>query len=324
MNFQKIPVIEDYTHYLDVAFNRAKIRVDQQRQKTKKKREDAFDHIKTIEEFRLSSVRDTLTERFNKILRSFPEMNLLSPYYQELIRTTTDYLKIMAACETLAWAVQTIKTIHYEHNRKLMRARQPEKIHEIRRSFYGRVSSVVEQAKTALTALEKARKVMRSYPIIKDLPTVAIAGFPNVGKTTLLSKISASKPEIAEYAFTTKHINMGYMKLDSREIQLIDTPGTLARLDKMNSIEKQAFLAIKYLAHIIVYIFDPTEPYPLEMQENLLAIIQEEKKQLVLYISKTDEPGKEMVIAKLKKKYPSIITEPSVLQERLFSLLKKG
>ena len=39
---------------------------------------------------------------------------------------------------------------------------------------------------------------------------VALFGFPNVGKSTLLSKLTPSKPKIANYSFTTKRINMGY------------------------------------------------------------------------------------------------------------------
>ena len=45
---------------------------------------------------------------------------------------------------------------------------------------------------------------MKDYPTIKtSLFTVAICGFPNVGKTTLLSKMTPSEPEISNYSFTT-------------------------------------------------------------------------------------------------------------------------
>ena len=63
---------------------------------------------------------------------------------------------------------------------------------------------------------------------------------------------------------------MGYLVKDKKKVQLIDTPGTLKRFDKMNVIEQRAHLAMKYCADMIIYIFDLTEPYPIEEQRKLL------------------------------------------------------
>ncbi|HJX06174.1 MAG TPA: GTPase, partial [Candidatus Nanoarchaeia archaeon] len=158
-----------------------------------------------------------------------------------------------------------------------------------KKAFLGRVSSVMKQIAESLDYLESARKTMAGYPVLKTgLFTICIAGFPNVGKTTLLSKLTTSTPEIKEYAFTTKQLNLGYAEMQGQKVQFIDTPGTLARPDKMNNIEKQAYLAIKYLADMIIYIYDLTEPYPLEDQKRLLEKTKESRKPVMLYLSKTD------------------------------------
>lgn len=156
------------------------------------------------------------------------------------------------------------------------------------------------------------------------MTTVAIAGFPNVGKTTLLSKITSSTPEINSYAFTTKGLNLGYAKMKNLKIQFIDTPGTLNRLNKMNSIEKQAHLAMKYVTDIIIYIFDLTESYPLADQEKLFKRIKEYDLPEIIYLSKTDLLDKD-TIGSFKKKHPKtkIITDASNLQIEILKAIKK-
>src|SRR3989338_4661337 len=112
--------------------------------------------------------------------------------------------------------------------------------------------SVVEKSKTVeLAKLEAVKnsltKIMGNFPSIKEnIFTVAIAGFPNVGKSTLLNKLTGAHAEIANYAFTTRSLNLGYMFEDGKRIvQVIDTPGTLNRHEKMNYIEIQAELAMQ-------------------------------------------------------------------------------
>jgi nucleolar GTP-binding protein len=105
-----------------------------------------------------------------------------------------------------------------------------------------------------------------------------IAGYPNVGKSSLLRCLSAARPKIAQYPFTTKEIFVGHIERKKRHIleryQLIDTPGLLDRpLSKRNDIEKQAVAALTHLADIIIFITDPTETcgYSLMDQSHLLS-----------------------------------------------------
>lgn len=63
---------------------------------------------------------------------------------------------------------------------------------------------------------------------LKLLADVGIIGFPSVGKSTLISRISAAKPKIAEYHFTTLSPNLGVVKLDEdREFVVADMPGLI-------------------------------------------------------------------------------------------------
>ncbi len=66
-----------------------------------------------------------------------------------------------------------------------------EYVNVARREFAGRAFSVMKQIRKELEFLEQARKILSEFPSIKsDMKKIAIAGFPNVGKSTLLAKIS--------------------------------------------------------------------------------------------------------------------------------------
>jgi nucleolar GTP-binding protein len=122
---------------------------------------------------------------------------------------------------------------------------------------------------------------MREFPEIHDIPTIVIAGYPNVGKSSLLRCLSSAKPKIAQYPFTTKEIHLGHIekteKYITKRFQIIDTPGLFDRpLSKRNVIEKQAMAALTHLAGLIIFILDTSETcgYSLEEQTHLLTQIK--------------------------------------------------
>ncbi|MCS7131524.1 MAG: 50S ribosome-binding GTPase, partial [Hadesarchaea archaeon] len=103
-----------------------------------------------------------------------------------------------------------------------------------------------------------------------DMPTIVIAGYPNVGKTTLLRQLTGSEPEIASYPFTTKGLQLGYFDHGHERYQVIDTPGLLDRpLAKRNPIERQAIAALNHLANVIIFLFDPTQTCGYEFESQL-------------------------------------------------------
>ena len=302
MNFQDLVKIENAQFYLESAFKHSKKIGEKTYPRTSG---DRFSRIRKTEKEKVRAFAANIDERFDKITKNFPSLDRMPEFYQELIRSTLDYDMLKKSLGAVNWAKNSSKDISKEYERKVYSSRDETTVKRLMNEYYGRASSIIKQISKNLLYLENARQMMRSYPSLKtDLFTISITGFPNIGKSTLLSKITPAKPEIKDYAFTTKGLNQGYANYGIRKVQFVDTPGVLDR-DKKNAIEEQAYLVLKYLTSAIIYVIDLTEPYPLKKQEALLKGLKEYDKPIIVYLSKADIIHKD-IIAKAKKKYKAV------------------
>ncbi len=318
MNFQGLAKVEKADWYLDLAFRNA----NKVAKEVKSQKKRGPDTIRRAELAKINAVRRTLRRHLDIVLKSYPSLDAMTEFYQELVRATLDYAELKKSLGALRWAQKKVDEFSDKYTFKIRKCREFRKMTAYSREYYGRISSVLKQVKKQLAYLEDARRAMKDFPSIKSkLFTVCIAGFPNVGKTTLLSKLTASKPEIADYAFTTKKLNVGYATINNHKVQFIDTPGTLDRFEKMNTIEKQAYLATKYHADLIVYVFDTSgTSYGSEKQKKLLERLSGMGKDVIVYLSKTDLSRYD------KKSLPDLSQQafdrPEQLKKEIYSRIK--
>ena len=174
--------------------------------------------------------------------------------------------------------------------REVQKANGSEEYGAIVRSFYGRVSSFVREVDPDLIRIRKMARHLRERPRLDPAaPTLVVAGFPNVGKSSLVERLSTAHPKVAPYPFTTLAVAVGHADLGFDRLQVVDTPGVLDRSGQQNPAEAEAETAVSKAATVVLFVLDPSDAsgYSIDEQEALLARWREEYPDLPFVVVET-------------------------------------
>ena len=212
--------------------------------------------LRTIRGLGKSATTPPLTELDNRLLNTqFPEGSLERSMRR--IRT----------------AEGRMRRLLQEEEARLATLSTEEEFGDLVRRTYGRLASYVQEIDPDLERLHEIIRFRRARPeVLPGVPSIVVAGFPNVGKSSLVGRLSSAKPEVAPYAFTTRAIVVGHTDLGFDRLQVVDTPGVLGRTARSNKAEQEALAVVGTQPTIILFVLDPTgsSGYPLSDQEGLL------------------------------------------------------
>lgn len=235
---------------------------------------DPFERFRATEIARVRSVQNSLDSTLERYVRRFPSFDNLPGFYRDLADLLIDVNRTRQSLGALDWARKQINEIADAAAATMKASKREDVILNEKSQAYGRIASVLKQVDRHLKSLDAARNEIRRLPVIDTtVPTIVVAGFPNVGKSSLIREVSTAEPEIANYPFTTKGVAVGHFEVKRERYQIVDTPGLLDRdVEQRNAIELQAILALKHLGDVIVFMLDPSEycGFPIADQEKLL------------------------------------------------------
>ncbi|KAF8312872.1 P-loop containing nucleoside triphosphate hydrolase protein [Clavulina sp. PMI_390] len=253
--------------------------------------------ISRIRNFYMRKVKFTqeaFDEKLNAILQDFPILDNLHPFMSSLLNVLYDKNHYKLALGQINTARHLIDQVGKDYVRLLKFGDSLYRCKQLKRAALGRMATVMRRQKDPLAYLEQVRQHLARLPSIDpNTRTLLICGYPNVGKSSFMNKVTRADVDVQPYAFTTKSLFVGHLDYKYLRWQVIDTPGILDHpLEEMNTIEMQSITAMAHLRSAILYFMDLSEQcgYTVEAQCKLFHSIKPlfSNKPTLIVFNKTD------------------------------------
>ncbi|KAF8134419.1 P-loop containing nucleoside triphosphate hydrolase protein [Boletus edulis] len=253
--------------------------------------------ISRIRNFYMRKVKftqDSFDEKLGAILSEFPMLDDLHPFLASLMNVLYDKNHYKLALGQLRTARHLIDHVAKDYVRLLKFGDSLYRCKQLKTAALGRMATIMRRQKDPLAYLEQVRQHISRLPAIDpNTRTLLICGYPNVGKSSFINKVTRADVDVQPYAFTTKSLFIGHLDYKYLRWQVIDTPGILDHpLEEMNTIEMQSITALAHLKSCVLYFMDLSEQcgYTVEAQCKLFHSIKPlfTGKPVILVINKVD------------------------------------
>ena len=288
-NFKKITSVPSGKDLVDIV-----LRTVQRKTPTVVHKQYAVVRIRKFYMRKVKFAQSEFHERLSHIVDDFPRLDDLHPFYADLLNVLYDRDHYRIALGQLSIARHVIDKIGQDYVRLLKYADSLFRCKQLKRACLGRMSTILKKLNASLEYLEQVRQHLARLPSIDPTGrTLILAGYPNVGKSSYMNKITRANVDVQPYPFTTKSLFVGHTDYKYLQWQVIDTPGILDKpLEERNTIEMQSITALAHLRAAVLYFVDISGQcgYSIAQQVHLCRSIQPlfVNKPLLVVCSKTD------------------------------------
>jgi len=288
-NFKKIVVVPTAKDFIDIVLSKTIRKTPTVIHKQYK--------ISRIRGFYMRKVKFTqqsFHDKLSTILTDFPKLEDIHPFYADLMNVLYDKDHYKLALGQINMALHLIDNVSKDYVRLLKYGDSLYRCKQLKRAALGRMATIMKRQAQSLQYLEQVRQHLSRLPSIDpNTRTLLICGFPNVGKSSFINKITRADVEVQPYAFTTKSLFVGHTDHKFVRWQVVDTPGILDHaLENRNTIEMQAIAALAHLKAAILYVMDLSEQcgHTIEQQVSLFESIKPlfANKPLIVVLNKID------------------------------------
>jgi len=322
-NFKQIQVVPSANDFIDIILS-----------KTNRKTPTIVHKgyaISRIRQFYMRKVKYTqqnFHDKLSRVLDDFPILDEIHPFYADLMNVLYDRDHYKLALGQLNHTRHYIANLAKDYVRLLKYGDSLYRCKRLKKAALGRMCTMMKKQGPSLAYLEQVRQHLSRLPSIDPITrTIILCGYPNVGKSSFINKITRANVDVQPYAFTTKSLFVGHTDYQYAPWQIIDTPGILDHpLEDRNTIEMQSITALAHLRAAVLFVVDISEQcgYSLEEQLSLFDNIKPlfANKPLIITANKIDvlrlkdlDDEQKALIAKVEAENNLKVVEMSTVTE---------
>ena len=288
-NFKKITVVPSSKDFVDIILSKT-----QRKTPTVVHKHFKISRIRQFYTRKIKFTQQNFHDKLAAILTEFPKLDDIHPFYADLMNVLYDKDHYKLALGQINTAKHLIDNVAKDYVRLLKFGDSLYRCKQLKKAALGRMCTIMKRQNQSLQYLEQVRQHLARLPSIDpNTRTILVCGFPNVGKSSFMNKVTRADVDVQPYAFTTKSLFVGHMDYRYLRWQVVDTPGILDHsLEERNTIEMQAITALAHLRSAILYVMDISEQcgHTIEQQVELFENIKPlfANKPLVVALNKID------------------------------------
>ncbi|KAM5584543.1 nucleolar GTP-binding protein 1-like [Rosa sericea] len=288
-NFKRMTVVPSGKDFIDIILSRT-----QRQTPTVVHKGYAINRLRQFYMRKVKYTQTNFHEKLSTIIDEFPRLDDIHPFYGDLLHVLYNKDHYKLALGQINTARNLISKIAKDYVKLLKYGDSLYRCKSLKVAALGRMCTVIKRIGPSLAYLEQIRQHMARLPSIDpNTRTILICGYPNVGKSSFINKITRADVDVQPYAFTTKSLFVGHTDYKYLRYQVIDTPGILDRpFEDRNIIEMCSITALAHLRAAVLFFLDISGScgYTIAQQAALFHSIKSlfMNKPLIIVCNKTD------------------------------------